>query len=101
MAHVELQKPLGLKSQASWNLDHVLQGTELDFFVLLSSVAGIGGSRSQSNHNAANAFEDTLARLRVSEGLPGASIDLGVVVSASSTLGIRSIITDETSCSHL
>jgi hypothetical protein len=48
---------------------------------MLSSVAGVVGNRSQANYNAGNTFEDALARYRVSQGLPGASVDLGAVVS--------------------
>ncbi|KAJ2999173.1 hypothetical protein NUW58_g87 [Xylaria curta] len=66
------------KVDASWNLHHVL-GRDLDFFVLLSSTMGIVGNKEQSNYAAGNTFEDSLARYRLSQGLPGVSLDLPAI----------------------
>jgi acyl carrier protein len=49
----------------------------MDFFVLLSSVAGIIGSIGQSNYSAGNTYQDSLARYRVSIGQKATSLDLG------------------------
>jgi acyl carrier protein len=51
----------------------------MDFFVMLSSVAGIFGNRGQSNYAAGNTFQDALAAHRVSRGLKASSINLGSV----------------------
>lgn len=67
------------KVHGSWNLHHQL--VDLDFFVMLSSLSGIGGFASQCNYSAGNTFEDALARYRTSKGLHGASIDIGIVKS--------------------
>ena len=53
-----------------------------DFFVFLSSAAGIIGNPGQSSYNAGNAFCDALARHRSSRGLHSVSIDLGPVLGA-------------------
>ncbi|KAI0201376.1 polyketide synthase [Astrocystis sublimbata] len=66
------------KVDASWNLHQVL-GNELDFFVLLSSTMGIVGNKEQSNYAAGNTFMDSLARYRVSQGLPGVSLNLPAI----------------------
>ncbi|KAK1983490.1 hypothetical protein LZ30DRAFT_588193 [Colletotrichum cereale] len=66
------------KVVGSWNL-HELLPADLDFFVLLSSFGGIVGQRGQSNYAAGNAYEDALARHRVSRGLKAVSIDLPLV----------------------
>ncbi|KAL8994704.1 MAG: hypothetical protein Q9169_005389 [Polycauliona sp. 2 TL-2023] len=52
---------------------------ELDFFILLSSNAGILGSAGQAGHTAGVAYQDALAQWRGGRGLPCVSIDLGPV----------------------
>ena len=72
------------KVQGSWNLYTVFLETDqppLDFFILLSSVSGVGGNASQANYAAGGTFQDALARYRVSHGLPAVSLDLGPVKS--------------------
>lgn len=55
-------------------------GHELDFFIMLSSLAGIMGNASQSNYAAGNTFQDALAHHRASHGLAATAIDLGTVM---------------------
>ena len=69
------------KVQGSWNLHQQLQDSDLDFFVMLSSLVGIAGYASQSNYSAGGAFEDALAKYRTARGLPAVTIDLGPVKS--------------------
>jgi len=69
------------KVQGSWNLHQQLSGHQLDFFVMLSSLAGVVGFVSQSNYSAGGAFQDALARHRTARGLPGVAIDIGIVKS--------------------
>lgn len=66
------------KIQGSWNL-HELMPHNLDFFIMLSSVAGIVGNGGQSNYCAGNTYQDQLAHYRRSLGLPGQVIDLGAI----------------------
>lgn len=66
--------------QGAWNLHNSLLGNELDFFVLLASVAGIVGSRGQAAYAASNTFMDAFAEYRSQQGLPASVIDIGVVV---------------------
>ncbi|CAI7640288.1 unnamed protein product [Penicillium glandicola] len=66
------------KVQGSWNL-HTVLPDNMDFFIMLSSVAGIFGNRGQSNYAAGNTFQDALAAYRVSKGMQAASINLGSV----------------------
>lgn len=54
-------------------------GSQLDFFVMLSSFSGILGIVSQANYAAGSAYQDALAHWRSACGLPGVSIDLGAV----------------------
>ncbi|KAL8653433.1 MAG: hypothetical protein Q9226_003851 [Calogaya cf. arnoldii] len=66
------------KIQGSWNL-HSLMPHDLDFFVMLSSLAGILGNRGQSNYCSGNTYQDGLALYRRSLNLPAQVIDLGAV----------------------
>lgn len=67
------------KVQGTWNLHTAFASTPLDFFVILSSIAGVIGIASQCNYGAGGAFQDALAAYRTSQGLPCVSIDIGAV----------------------
>ncbi|KAJ5747242.1 uncharacterized protein N7511_008938 [Penicillium nucicola] len=67
------------KVEGSWNLHNTLIDTPLDFFIALSSVAGIVGNRGQTAYSAANVFLDGFMEYRQSLGLPGTSIDFAAV----------------------
>ncbi|PGH23855.1 hypothetical protein AJ80_02103 [Polytolypa hystricis UAMH7299] len=67
------------KAQGSWNLHRSLP-QDLDFFVMLSSIAGIIGAGAQGNYAAGNTYQDALLRHRLSRGQKAASIDLGVML---------------------
>lgn len=70
------------KTVGSWNL-YELFPRDMDFFIFLSSSAGVIGSRGQANYAAGNAFQDSLARHISTEGIMRAvSIDLGPVLGA-------------------
>ena len=51
MTHEQFQGVISPKVQGSWNLHHLLP-KDMDFFILLSSSAGIAGSRGQGNYAA-------------------------------------------------
>ncbi|KAJ5701470.1 KR domain-containing protein [Penicillium malachiteum] len=73
---------LGPKVQGTWNLHNALRkgrDSELDFFVMTSSVSGTVGSATESNYCAANVFLDSFARYRNGLGLPAISISYGMI----------------------
>lgn len=78
------------KVQGSWNL-HQHLGKDLDFFIMLSSLAGVIGNPSQSNYTAGGAFQDALARYRVGKGLPGVSLDIGAVKNVGYVASNKSV----------
>ncbi|OIW30530.1 ketoacyl-synt-domain-containing protein [Coniochaeta ligniaria NRRL 30616] len=73
-----------VKTVGSYNLHKATEEfcPDLEFFVFLSSAAGIIGNLGQANYNAGNSFQDALARHRSSRGLHSVSIDLGPVLGA-------------------
>ena len=78
MTHEQWHESLRPKVEGSLNLDKLLpDGAE--FFVMLSSSAGIFGNVTQSNYAAACAFQDALALERRSRGQKAVAIDLGMM----------------------
>jgi acyl transferase domain-containing protein/acyl carrier protein len=71
----DLMATLRPKVLGGWVL-HGL-GLDLDFFVSLSSIAGVWGSRDQAHYAAANHFLETLAQYRRSRGEAGVSLAFG------------------------
>ncbi|PVI00072.1 polyketide synthase PksD [Periconia macrospinosa] len=77
MTHSQWQTTIRSKVNSSWNLHNSLP-QDLDFFILLSSAAGVIGNAGQSNYAAGCTFQDSLTRFRSSKGLKkSVSIDLG------------------------
>ncbi|TVY82373.1 Reducing polyketide synthase FUB1 [Lachnellula suecica] len=79
MSHTDWRAATDPKTIGSWNL-HTVLPKGLDFFVLLSSVAGILGSAGQANYAAGNTYMDSLARYRVMQGEKAIALDLGVML---------------------
>jgi hypothetical protein len=68
------------KVDGVWNLHNRLSRSDVDFFILLSSVVGLVGNPSQAAYVAASLFLDAFADFRNRLGLPAVSLDLGRVV---------------------
>ena len=67
------------KVAGSWNLHRALPA-DMDFFIFLSSFAGVAGSRGQANYAAVNVYQDALARYRVARGQKAISLNLGLML---------------------
>jgi acyl transferase domain-containing protein/NADPH:quinone reductase-like Zn-dependent oxidoreductase/NADP-dependent 3-hydroxy acid dehydrogenase YdfG len=74
----KIERVLNPKAAGGWALHRYVRHTEIDFFVVFSSIASIVGAAGQANHAGANAFLDALAHRRRQEGLPALSINWGV-----------------------
>ncbi|KAI2712011.1 hypothetical protein CBS147332_5647 [Penicillium roqueforti] len=82
MTHKAWHTGIQPKWQGTWNLHHALEAhgdSELDFFLLTSSVSGSVGTATESNYCSANGFLDAFARYRRSVGKPIVSIGLGMI----------------------
>jgi hypothetical protein len=79
MDHESWLSSLRPKVDGTWNLHQQLP-RDLDFFVLLSSIASIIGSQGQSNYATGNAFQDELSRYRLNRGEKAISLNLSMVM---------------------
>ncbi|OJJ46418.1 hypothetical protein ASPZODRAFT_142236 [Penicilliopsis zonata CBS 506.65] len=68
------------KMYGSWILHKLLLSHELQFFIMLSSISGVVGDRSQANYAAGNTYQDALAQYRRRLRLPAVSVDLGLML---------------------
>ncbi|KAK4466132.1 hypothetical protein QBC42DRAFT_193632 [Cladorrhinum samala] len=74
-----LQRVMGPKTIGSKNLDQVFSSPDMDFFIMTSSFAAIGGHAGQSNYAAANMYTNGLAASRRRRGLVGSVLNIGVI----------------------
>ncbi|OJZ89749.1 hypothetical protein ASPFODRAFT_183092 [Aspergillus luchuensis CBS 106.47] len=83
MPHNAWHTTMGPKVRGTWNLHDVLRkkgrDSQLDFFVMTSSISGTIGTATESNYCAANSFLDAFARYRNHLGLPAISIGYGMI----------------------
>ncbi|KAL6874558.1 polyketide synthase [Trichoderma longibrachiatum] len=79
MTFEDYQAVVRSKISGAWNFHTALIDTPLQFFIVLSSVAGIVGNRGQAHYSAANTYLDALVLHRRRKGLAAASIDLAAV----------------------
>ncbi|OEJ42879.1 polyketide synthase [Streptomyces agglomeratus] len=73
----EFTEAAAAKVTGAIHLDELLDGRELDAFVLFASGAGVWGSGGQASYAAANAFLDALALRRRARGLTATSVAWG------------------------
>ncbi len=69
------------KVVGTWNLHNSIKGkdSDLDFFLMTSSISGSVGTATESNYCSGNYFLDMFARYRRSLGLPAISVGLGMI----------------------
>ncbi|KAK3317281.1 putative polyketide synthase [Cercophora scortea] len=74
-----LHRVMNPKTIGSKNLDIAFDSAEMDFFIMSSSFAAIGGHAGQSNYAAANMYMNGLAASRRRRGLAGSVLNIGVI----------------------
>ncbi|TFB04561.1 Compactin diketide synthase mokB [Trichoderma ghanense] len=76
MTFAQWELTMRSKRQTSWNL-HRLLPADLDFFIMLSSLAGVVGQLASANYSTGCSFQDALARQRLARGQAALSLDIG------------------------
>jgi aryl carrier-like protein len=82
MTAADFNEVMPSKVTGVWNLHNALVNLRLEYFVVLSSIAGVIGSNGQAAYAAANTFLDSFARYRARCGLAGTAISLPPVLDA-------------------
>ncbi|KAH0559950.1 hypothetical protein GP486_003525, partial [Trichoglossum hirsutum] len=91
MTHDNFLAALEPKVQGTWTLHNAFSTTPLSFFVVFSSISGMGGWWGQANYASANTFLDAFVQYRHGLGLVASVLTLGVVEDVgyvSETLGV-------------
>ena len=78
----DFQTSLATKVYGTQNLHNAFSGSDLDFFVTLSSAIGIIGGHGQANYAAGNTFLDAFADSQPRSHTHYMSIDIGTVADA-------------------
>ncbi|KAI1134321.1 beta-ketoacyl synthase domain-containing protein [Hypoxylon sp. FL0543] len=81
-AHMDVgtwERVLRPKTVGSRNLHDVFNDTDLEFFIMTSSFAAIGGHPGQSNYAAANMYMNGLAGMRRNRGQAASVLNIGVI----------------------
>lgn len=76
MTFAQWELTMKSKVQTSSNL-HRLLPKDMDFFILLASLAGVAGQMASANYAGGCTFQDALARYRVAQGQKAISLDIG------------------------
>ncbi|KAK0710384.1 hypothetical protein B0T21DRAFT_340648 [Apiosordaria backusii] len=79
MSLESFQRVMAPKTIGSKNLDDAFCSPNMDFFIMTSSFAAIGGHAGQSNYAAANMYMNGLAASRRRRGFPGSVLNIGVI----------------------
>jgi aryl carrier-like protein len=79
MSFEDYEAVIRSKVAGAWNMHNALTETPLDFFIVISSAAGIVGNRGQAAYAAANTFLDAFVRYRARLGLAATALDLTAV----------------------
>ena len=75
----DFQVPLQTKMYGTRHLSEALEDSPLDFFIMLSSLSGVVGSRGQANYAAGNTFQDALAHYHIASKTHYMALDLGMM----------------------
>ena len=83
MTAEDWQLPLQTKMYGTRNLDEAFGSSSLDFFVMLSSLSGVVGTRGQANYAAGNTYQDAFAQCRANSHTAYIALDLGMIAHST------------------
>lgn len=81
------QRPLQTKLYGTRNLDEAFHSSSLDFFIMLSSLSGIVGTRGQANYAAGNAYQDAFAQCNGTSETAYIALDMGMIEDSTAYQG--------------
>ena len=79
MTFDDFQVPLQTKMSGTHHLSEAFKDSSLDFFIMLSSLSGVVGSRGQANYAAGNTFQDALAQYHTASKTHYIALNLGMI----------------------
>ena len=79
MSYENWTRAIEPKVQGSYNL-YALLLKGMDFFIMLSSIAGAIGSTTQANYAAGCSYQDALAHHRTGTGQKTTTLNLGIML---------------------
>ncbi|KAI0194230.1 beta-ketoacyl synthase domain-containing protein [Astrocystis sublimbata] len=82
MSFAQMSDVVRPRVEGSLFLDGIFHDTDLDFFIMLSSMTGIIGNMGQANYTTSNTFMGSLAAARRRRGLAASVISVGVIIGA-------------------
>lgn len=88
----QFQSVLAPKVTGTINLHNATKDIPLDFFVMASSITSLIGTPTQAAYVAGNSFQDTFARYRQSQNLPGTALNIGLILeigAAMNSIGLQ------------
>jgi hypothetical protein len=92
MTFSEWEQCVTPKVEGTWNLHKATLSSDLDFFLLFSSICGMSGQWGQANYNSANAFLDSFVRYRHSHSLPASAVDIGFMGCVGMAVENRALV---------
>ena len=90
-----MEKVLKPKIDGTNYLDELFHDTDLDFFVLFSSLSSVVGNTGQANYAAASTYLTSLAAQRRKRGVAASAFDIGRVVGIGYVQRAGQVVQDQ------
>ena len=79
MTSSDFQVPLQTKLYGTRHLSEAFQNSPLDFFIMLSSLSGVIGTKAQANYAAGNTFQDSFSHSQMNSKTHYITLNLGMI----------------------